>query len=214
MTTPNYLLDTNLRNLLEQNLRQFKWQENSSVELRRAAVAIVVTDSDHHPGDPCILLTLRPTRLNQHPGQYALPGGKLDQGENELQAALRELQEELGLNLSEENFLGRLDDYPTRSSFRISPMVFWAGSNCNIQPSPDEVEKVFRIPFSELDSDAIPVFEDGVEDTRPVLCSHFPTLGHRMYSPTASIIYQFREVAIRGLDTRVAHYDQPRFAWQ
>jgi hypothetical protein len=83
-----------------------------------------------------------------------------------------------------------------------------------LRPSADEVEKVFHIPFPELDSEAIPVFEAGVEKDRPVLCSEFPTIGHRLYSPTASIIYQFREVAIRGLCTRVAHYDQPRFAWK
>ena len=48
----------------------------------------------------------------------------------------------------------------------------------------------------------------------PVLFSRFPTLGHRMYAPTAAMVYQFREVAIRGLDTRVAHYGQPEFAWK
>ena len=203
-----------MRDRLKRNLDRFKWHQFDQPGLRPAAVAIVVVASDSDVSEPGIYLTLRPTRLNQHPGQYALPGGKLDDGETVTQAALRELQEELGLNLKEDNLLGRLDDYPTRSSFCISPIVFWAGNNCEIKPSPDEVERVFHIPFHELDSDAIPIFEPGVDENRPVLCSHFPTLGHRMYSPTASIIYQFREVAIRGLDTRVSHYDQPRFAWQ
>ncbi len=166
------------------------------------------------PTIPAILLTLRPYRLNQHSGQYALPGGKVDDQETPTRAALRELQEELGMRLGEEHVLGRLDDYPTRSGFCITPIVFWAGSDHVIEPSPNEVAEVFHIPFHELDSEAIPVFEEGVEESRPVLLSTFPTLGYRMYSPTASIIYQFREVAIRGLDTRVAHFDQPRFAWQ
>jgi 8-oxo-dGTP pyrophosphatase MutT (NUDIX family) len=214
MNTAGYQLNATLREQLKDNLGRFGWRKIKQPELRHAAVAIVVSASDKNSGEPCILLTLRPTRLNQHSGQYALPGGKLDEGETVIEAALRELQEELGLALSTQNLLGRLDDYPTRSSFRISPVVFWVEGNCKIDPSVDEVEKVFRIPFTELDSDAIPVFEEGVEVDRPVLCSNFPTLGHRMYSPTASIIYQFREVAIRGLDTRVAHYDQPRFAWQ
>jgi len=124
------------------------------------------------------------------------------------------LEEELGLSLSEENILGRLDDYPTRSGFCISPVVIWAGRNAEIDPSPDEVEAVYYIPFSQLDSDEIPIFEQGVDPARPVLCSAFSTLGHRMYAPTAAVMYQFREVAIRGLETRVNHFDQPEFAWR
>ncbi len=209
-----FILNDALRQQLLHNLGEFRREEIHNPQLRKAAVAIVVTSPVDDMDSPCILLTLRPTRLNQHSGQYALPGGKLDDNENDVQAALRELDEELGLALNETHLLGKLDDYPTRSRFRITPVVFWAGPGAELKPSADEVAKVFHIPFHELDSDAIPVFEPGVEEDRPVLCSHFPTLGHRMYSPTASMIFQFREVGIYGLDTRVAHYDQPRFAWQ
>ena len=152
--------------------------------------------------------------MGRHAGQYALPGGKVDPGETGREAAFRELHEELGLDLPPEALLGRLDDYPTRSGFRVSPFVLWAGAGAALTPAPDEVAKIFRIPFGELDSDAIPLLQDGVEAGRPVLYSNFPTLGTEMYSPTASIIYQFREVCLRGLSTRVAHYDQPKFAWR
>ena len=206
--------DSSLLQNLQRNMDRFEPRSIDDDDLRRAAVAIVVTSSPESPQSASILLTLRPARLNQHSGQYALPGGKLDQDETLFQAALRELDEELGVKLDESKILGCLDDYPTRSRFCITPVVIWAGENCELSPSADEVEKVFYIPFSELDSDAIPVFEEGETEDRPVLCSAFPTLGHRMYSPTASMIYQFREVAIRGCSTRVAHFDQPRFAWK
>jgi len=124
------------------------------------------------------------------------------------------LEEELGLSLPETNILGRLDDYPTRSGFCISPIVIWAGPNVEIKPCPDEVDAVFYIPFSQLDSNEIPIFEQGVDPMRPVLCSSFSALGHRMYAPTAAVMYQFREVVIRGLETRVDHFDQPEFAWR
>lgn len=206
--------DDRLRSHLRQKLNRFPWQEFDDPELRHAAVALVITTIPGSSDSPGILLTRRPARLNQHSGQYALPGGKLDPGETVFGAARRELQEELGLSLDESAILGRLDDYPTRSGFKITPVVLWAGADAELAPSVDEVAEVFHIPFAELDSDALPIYEQGVDDDRPVLCSEFPTLGHRMYSPTAAVMYQFREVAIRGLHTKVAHYDQPRFAWK
>ncbi len=210
----NFTITTKLRDGLTENLRRFKPVSIENADLRHAAVAVVVAGSPDDFTIPGILLTRRPVRLNRHSGQYALPGGKIDPGETPQVAALRELHEELGLKLEESSIIGRLDDYPTRSRFRITPIVFWLGSTYGLTPCADEVDRVFHLPFNELDSDAIPVFEPGVEAGRPVLCSNFPTLGHRMYSPTASIVYQFREVAIRAQPTRVSHFDQPRFAWK
>ncbi|MGI9406072.1 MAG: NUDIX hydrolase [Hyphomicrobiaceae bacterium] len=210
----DFTLNMALREHLRANLDRFAPQDAPQPDLKSAAVAVVI--AAHEPGSnahPAILLTLRSARLKQHSGQYALPGGKLDAGETPAGAALRELHEELGLSLNADAVLGRLDDYPTRSGYRITPIVVWAGADCALIPSPDEVEKVFRIPFHELASDAIPVFEPGIDESAPILFCEFPTLGHRMYSPTASILFQFREVAMRGVSTRVAHFDQPRFAW-
>ena len=206
-----WLLNEGLKDRLSGNLRSFAVRiiEN---DLRDAAVAIVVTDDAD--GNPAILLTLRPVRMGRHSNQYALPGGKVDPGETAEDAAFRELHEELGLDLPRSALLGRLDDYPTRSGFRMSPFVLWAGRGAQIVPEPSEVASVHYIPFAELDSDAIPLFADGEAPDRPVLYSNFPALGTRMYSPTASIIYQFRDVALRGQATRVAHFDQPRFAWK
>ena len=209
------MLDCGLRGRIRENLTAFDAQISEHIELRQAAVALVVTDrGSGGKYEPAILLTLRPLNIKRHANQYALPGGRLDDGENAEDAALRELDEELGLKLGPSCVLGRLDDYPTRSGFRIAPIVVWAGADCTIRPAASEVAEVYRIPFSELDSAAIPVFEPGIENTRPVLCADFTTLGHRLYSPTASIIYQFREVALRGQPTRVAHFDQPKFAWR
>ena len=210
----DYAFGDVLRHQLIRNLESFERQVIYDNSLRRAAVALVVTPHNVYPGHSSLFLTRRPKRLNQHSGQYALPGGKVDAGETLEQAARRELDEELGISLGPDAVLGVLDDYPTRSGFRITPVVLWNDSAGELNPCADEVAKVYWLPFSELVSAALPVFEEGVETDRPVLCSEFPTIGHRMYSPTASMIYQFREVVILGRNTRVAHYDQPRFAWQ
>jgi 8-oxo-dGTP pyrophosphatase MutT (NUDIX family) len=105
--------------------------------LKRAAVAIALTESDAGDGT-AFLLTRRAAGLRSHKGQWALPGGRCDAGETQAQAALRELHEELGLALGESEVLGLLDDYPTRSGYLITPVVVWAGPGVSIVPNPAE----------------------------------------------------------------------------
>lgn len=138
----------------------------------------------------------------------------MDEGETIVAAARRELHEELGLDLLEDHVLGQLDHFPTRSGFRISPIVMWAPEPVELRPDASEVAEVFLLPLTELDSPDIPRLSASENSEHPVLSAYFPTLGHYMYAPTAAILYQFREVALRGVSTRAAHYDQPTFAWK
>src|SRR5271167_2058347 len=78
-------------------------------------------------GGAAFLLCRRTSRLNSHPAQWALPGGRLDPGEDAVDAALRELDEEVGIKLAAPAVLGLLDDYPTRSGYVITPVVLWGG---------------------------------------------------------------------------------------
>ncbi|NDW45948.1 CoA pyrophosphatase [Ruegeria sp. PrR005] len=208
-----YLFGPDLLSRLQANLGCFADQMIQRSGLRDAAVAIVVTEHKD-TGEACVLMTLRPPRLNRHGGQYALPGGRLDDGESETEAALRELREELGLDLGQDDVLGRLDQFPTRSGFRMSPVVMWASGDVELRPDPSEVAQVFHLPLRELDSPDIPRLQKSENSEHPVLSAFFPTLGHYMYAPTAAILYQFREIALRGKTTRVSHFDQPAFAWK
>src|SRR3954453_2031603 len=114
--------------------------------LKRAAVVLALTASNE--GDnTAFLLTLRASHLRPHRGQRALPGGRCDAGETPVEAALRELDEELALKLTPNEVLGSLDDYPTRSGYLITPVVVWAAESTAIAPNPDEVASVHRIPL-------------------------------------------------------------------
>lgn len=184
----------------------------SDPALRHAAVAIIVAAGED-PAEASILLTRRPQHLNRHAGQYALPGGRMDAGETPEAAALRETAEELGLHLAPTTVIGLLDDYATRSGFRITPVVIWGGPAYPLAPDPNEVARVFRVPLRELDAPEVPDFEPPFDGSEPIFGVPLPTLGHSLHAPTAAMLYQFREVALRGLQTRVAHLAQPRFAW-
>ncbi|HEU0087157.1 MAG TPA: CoA pyrophosphatase [Pseudonocardiaceae bacterium] len=175
---------------------------------RPAAVAITVVLEGNNPA---VLITRRAESLRTHPGQYALPGGRTDPGESAPAAARRELTEELGIALPPESVLGLLDDYLTRSGFMITPVVLWAGElDQPLSPHQAEVAAAFAVPFTDLDVD--PVFVAIPESDRPVI--RLPLRGGWLHAPTAAVLHQFREVVLHRRRTRVAHLEQPVFAWR
>jgi 8-oxo-dGTP pyrophosphatase MutT (NUDIX family) len=125
---------------------------------------------------------------------------------------VRELSEEVGLDLPAESVLGLLDDYPTRSGFVITPVVVWAGDKSQLKPDPGEVAAVYRVPLEELGRPDVPRLRTIPESPRPVIS--IPLLGTHIHAPTAAILYQLHEVAIEGRETRVVDFEQPVFAWR
>jgi 8-oxo-dGTP pyrophosphatase MutT (NUDIX family) len=179
--------------------------------LKRAAVAIALVEAGSASNETALLLTMRAAGLRAHRGQWALPGGRCDAGETPVQAALRELHEELGLELDNADVLGWLDDYPTRSGYLITPVVLWAGPNAAISPNPSEVASVHRIALDDIEHEDAFDFIAIPESTRRVIRFHHE--GGLIHAPTAALIYQFREV-LGGRQTRVAELEQPVFAWK
>jgi len=183
----------------------------AALEGRKAAAVALVLLPDAE-GRGCFLLTKRAPTLRAHTGQWALPGGRMDAGETPEVAALRELDEELGLKLGGDKLLGLLDDYPTRSGFVITPVVFWADDPGALSPNHAEVARVHLVPLEALDAPDVPRFISIPESDRPVI--QVPLLGSLIHAPTAAVIYQMREVVSHGRSTRVDHLEQPVWAWR
>jgi 8-oxo-dGTP pyrophosphatase MutT (NUDIX family) len=203
-----YTLQT--RRHIRQNLKLFPVRSQPLDELRAAAVALTLVEQ---AGEPALVLTRRAGSLRAHSGQWALPGGRIDAGETPEQAALRELHEEVNLELPPRSVLGRLDDYVTRSGYRITPVVVWSGlKEYTLQPNPDEVASIHSTGFSELANPDAPQFETIPQSERQVLSMKLKA--DHIYAPTAALLYQFREVVLLGRATRVIDYDQPLFAWR
>lgn len=205
------------------------------------AIVLVDSDPERHDGDPLLatdidmsvvpgeragldgrmvgvaggaafLLCRRAARMNRHAGQWALPGGRVDAGETALDAALRELDEELGLRLAPDSVVGWLDDYPTRSGYVITPVVVWAGADPPIRPAPDEVLAVYRVGLHAL-SGSEARFIEIPESDRPVV--QMPLGNDLIHAPTGAILLQFQQVGLLGrAGTRVDELEQPVFAWR
>jgi 8-oxo-dGTP pyrophosphatase MutT (NUDIX family) len=179
-------------------------------DLKTAAVAITLVEDAAEPGGPAFLLTRRASTLRGHAGQWALPGGRAEPGETPGETARRELSEELGLRLDPETELGLLDDYPTRSGYVITPVVLWAGAGTAPVPNPDEVGELHRVPLTAIDVE--PRFLTIPESDAPVI--QLPLFDRFVHAPTGAVLHQFREVVLHGRATRVAHLEQPVFAWR
>ena len=142
--------------------------------------------------------------MSRHAGQMALPGGRLHEGETVEACALRELHEELGLEVAPEDVIGCLDDFDTRSGFTITPVVVWSGSPSDrLAPSAAEVAHLFLVPLAEL--------REAASAASPCASGSFslklPSV--EVFAPTAAMLYQFSLVALEGRTVRVADFYQP-----
>ena len=217
--------DDALRQLLHERLQAFDLHAAGEHPHHAAAVAVAITEEGlgaeldgmeqhrHWSDRAALVLTRRAEHLRNHAGQWALPGGRIEADETPEDAALRELAEEVDLVLDPSSaILGRLDDYVTRSGFVITPVVVWAGAARAMRPNPSEVQSIHRIPIEEFGRADAPMLSSGPDAARPVL--RMPVGTSWIAAPTAAVLLQFRELCLGGRVTRVAHFDQPEFAWR
>lgn len=198
--------DQTLRASVQEHLDAHPRAVVTDTRLRPAAVAVALCGADE---DAAFLLTRRAPKLSSHTGQWALPGGRVDDGETAVDAALRELDEELAVRDVE--VLGLLDDYATRSGYSITPVVTWAPAARPVA-NPAEVAEVHQVLLADLERDDVPRWATVPELDDPVI--QIPIVGTRVHAPTGAILYQLREVALHGRTIRVDHLGEPPFAWR
>lgn len=238
MTVP---YDEALRGRIHTHLAGHVRRTVEDPEKRRAAVAVVLVDSligedrvDPAPvedwiagrpmpedldgrmvdvsGGAAFLLCRRASRLSTHSAQWALPGGRLDPGETAVEAALRELDEEVGVTLPDSAVLGLLDDYPTRSGYVITPVVVWGGGRLDLHPAPDEVVAVYRVGLHQLLRADSPRYVTIPESPRPVV--QIPLGNDLIHAPTGAVLLQLRWLGLEGRPDAVDELEQPVFAWK
>ncbi|HEX4254955.1 MAG TPA: CoA pyrophosphatase [Streptosporangiaceae bacterium] len=196
------------REAIAANVARFPRIEAQDAGLKPASVAVCVVRAE---GAMSLLITRRAASMRNHAGQWALPGGRRDQGETIEDAARRELREETGVEVGPEAVLGLLDDYVTRSGYVMSPVVVWGGPVSPDMTGPAaEVAQIHVIPLADFD--VPPRLLNIPESDNPVI--QLPLLGGYLHAPTAAIVHQFCQVGLHGMAIRVAHFEQPVFAWK
>ncbi len=170
---------------------------------RRAAVAIVVSPAR---GRATYLLTRRALTMRRNAGNYALPGGNVEVGEDAVDAAIRETHEELGVTLARDHLVGLLDDFVTLGGHVVTPVALCTGETLKLKPDPREVHQAWRLPVAQLDLPEAPRFV--AQAAGPPILQMRARHGW-INAPTAAWLFQFREVALHGRQTRLDGVGQP-----
>jgi 8-oxo-dGTP pyrophosphatase MutT (NUDIX family) len=166
------------------------WSPDLTPDTARRAAALILL----YPGidGPSLALTLRRADLPHHPGQVSLPGGALDPGESPLAAALRETEEEIGVDPASLRVIGPLSSlWVIVSNFLLQPYIAATDVRPDFHPAPHEVAEMLEVPISHLiDAGRVSWSRRAVRD-REIHYPQFLLAGHAVWGATAMVLGEF-----------------------
>jgi len=159
--------------------------ENQTRPNRTAAVLVPILDKP----EPEVILTVRSELLPQHPGQVSFPGGRVDQSDRSaISTALREAEEEIGLDFSQVSPMGFLDRLDTISDYRVLPVVGLVKPTFTWRPDKREVAEVFTVPLSVAVDHSKFTHKEVEYLGKSVTISSLTWQGHKIWGVTAAIL--------------------------
>jgi len=179
--------------------RNRRLQQHFPVDPVIAAVLVALVDRPEGLG---VLLTERASQLAKHAAQISFPGGRLEESDADIaSAALREAQEEIGLDPARVRVFGYLPDHLVISGFRVTPVLSLVTPPFTLVPNPAEVAAVFEVPLSHLfdrNNHKARMRRVGDED---MLLFDFPWEGHSIWGATAGMLMTFIRMVEEGPGT-------------
>lgn len=146
-----------------------------------------------------VLLTQRTAHLNDHAGQISFPGGRVEEGDaDRIETALREAEEETGLDRTAVHVMGSLPDYDIPTGFRVTPVVGWIEPPIAFAPDPFEVAEVFEVPLGHfLDPANHQRHSDEVQGRRRNYYA-MPYQHRNIWGATAGMLFSLYRVLVAG----------------
>jgi len=166
----------------------------TEMDQTKTVPASVLVPLVERPEGMTVMLTRRTAHLNKHAGQVSFPGGRVEHDEDALAAALRETDEEIGLDPALVDVLGRLDDYVTITGFRVTPFVGLIAPGFTVTPDPFEVAEIFEVPLAFLLDPANHQRHSRVVDGRERPYYAMPYNDHYIWGATAGMLMNLYEV--------------------
>jgi 8-oxo-dGTP pyrophosphatase MutT (NUDIX family) len=157
-----------------------------------AAVLVPLVD---RPDGLTLLFTQRTAHLHDHAGQISFPGGRVDENDvDRIATALREAQEETGLNPSHVHIIGQLPDYDIPTGFRVTPVVGWVEPPFELKPDPFEVADVFEVPLHFFLDPANHRRHSDVREGRTRHYYSMPYGNRNIWGATAGMLYSLFQI--------------------
>jgi 8-oxo-dGTP pyrophosphatase MutT (NUDIX family) len=173
-----------------------KLRENSQLPLKDAAVLLLVVD---HPHEPTVVFTQRTAHLADHAGQISFPGGRTHAEDlTPERTALREAEEEIGLDPARVEILGRLPEYRTGTGFSVTPIVGWTRPPMQYRPDPEEVADVFEVPLAFLLDARNHRYDSAYFRGRMRRYWAMPFGDRYIWGATAAMLVTFHRLMVRG----------------